>query len=162
MKQNIIIALSSIVFISLMIAFVLLSGPERTGITPGRHAEPLPVFGIQTGTDGRISKKSWVSHFSSVFDAMDADKNGIIVSADIEKHNASSSDRQGPPRPPADSLVRRIDENGDGKLSRTEWIKHHEALFDRFDADKNGHLDANEIPKGPGPGGPGPERGPRE
>jgi len=143
-----------------MIAFVLLSGPERTRIAPGPQAEPLPVRGIQTGPDGRISKKSWISHFSSVFDAMDADKNGIIGSADIEKHNMSSSDRQGPPRPPAESLIRRIDENNDGKISRAEWIKHHEALFDRFDTDKNGYLDANEIPKGPGPGGPVPERGP--
>ena len=55
-------------------------------------------------------------------------------------------------------LLRRFDENGDGKLDRDEWRKAQRARFgdnnrppapvlERFDANKNGRLDPDELAK---------------
>ncbi len=63
--------------------------------------------------------------------------------------------QRGGDRPPAqggsDRFVRRLDKNGDGKVSKAEFDgpKHH---FDRLDRNNDGYLSADEAPKGPPPG----------
>lgn len=37
------------------------------------------------------------------------------------------------------------DQNKDGKISKEEFIKHHEAMFDKKDANKDGFLDDAEM-----------------
>jgi Ca2+-binding EF-hand superfamily protein len=39
----------------------------------------------------------------------------------------------------------RIDTNSDGKISKDEFVNAPTMLFDKFDADKNGELDAKEL-----------------
>ena len=39
----------------------------------------------------------------------------------------------------------RIDANSDGKISKEEFVNAPTMLFDKFDADKNGELDAKEL-----------------
>jgi uncharacterized low-complexity protein len=43
-----------------------------------------------------------------------------------------------------------MDENKDGKVSKEEFTKHHEAMFANMDKNNNGVLDADEM--GPGAG----------
>jgi uncharacterized low-complexity protein len=43
-----------------------------------------------------------------------------------------------------------MDENKDGKVSKEEFTKHHEAMFASMDKNNNGVLDADEM--GPGAG----------
>ncbi len=38
-----------------------------------------------------------------------------------------------------------VDENKDGKISKQEFIKHHEAMFDKKDINKDGFLDETEM-----------------
>ncbi len=45
-----------------------------------------------------------------------------------------------------------MDANKDGKVSKEEFTKHHEAMFANMDKNNNGTLEADEM----GPGGPGP------
>jgi hypothetical protein len=62
----------------------------------------------------------------------------------------------------------RADANGDGVVTRAEWIAAANARFDRLDTNKDGKLVIGEIPPAPPPGhgrhhGPrfdGPEDGP--
>jgi len=37
------------------------------------------------------------------------------------------------------------DQNKDGKISKDEFIKHHEAMFDKKDTNKDGFLDDTEM-----------------
>lgn len=37
------------------------------------------------------------------------------------------------------------DQNKDGKISKEEFIKHHEAMFDKKDTNKDGFLDDTEM-----------------
>ncbi|MEP9357185.1 hypothetical protein [Sphingomonas sp. KR3-1] len=61
----------------------------------------------------------------------------------------------------------RADANGDGVITRAEWIAAANARFDKFDANKDGKLIVGEIPPPPrhhgrhhGPRFDGPEDGP--
>jgi uncharacterized low-complexity protein len=40
------------------------------------------------------------------------------------------------------------DINKDGKVSKEEWTKHHDAMFEHLDANKDGFIDKAEIGKG--------------
>jgi uncharacterized low-complexity protein len=40
-----------------------------------------------------------------------------------------------------------VDANKDGKVSKQEFLKHHEAIFDRIDANKDGSVDQPEADK---------------
>jgi len=68
----------------------------------------------------------------SAFQALDADKDGVISAAALT--NAATS-------------LKSLDRNGDGKLSRDELPERMQGLFDRADTDKNGVLTAGEIRK---------------
>lgn len=38
-----------------------------------------------------------------------------------------------------------VDTNKDGKISKEEFMKHHEAMFDKKDANKDGFIDQSEM-----------------
>lgn len=38
-----------------------------------------------------------------------------------------------------------VDANKDGKISKDEFMKHHETMFDKMDANKDGFLDEKEM-----------------
>jgi hypothetical protein len=38
-----------------------------------------------------------------------------------------------------------VDANKDGKVTKQEFLKHHEAIFDRIDANKDGAVDQPEA-----------------
>lgn len=40
-----------------------------------------------------------------------------------------------------------MDENKDGKVSKEEFTKHHEAIFTQMDANKDGFVDKDEMAK---------------
>ncbi|MDG2532501.1 hypothetical protein P6144_02485 [Sphingomonas sp. HITSZ_GF] len=54
----------------------------------------------------------------------------------------------------------RADANGDGTITRAEWVAAANARFDRFDTNKDGKLIVGEIPPAP-PRGHGRHHGPR-
>ena len=54
---------------------------------------------------------------------------------------------QGAPRTPQDYLER-MDTDGDGRISRVEYIAYMGRGFDRIDADGNGVLEGDELPSG--------------
>ena len=62
----------------------------------------------------------------------------------------------GPRGPGMGRGIMLMDQNGDGKVSKEEFVKAHEDRFKELDADGDGFIDTQEArsgPKGP-PGGP--------
>lgn len=53
-----------------------------------------------------------------------------------------------------------VDANKDGKVSKEEFLKHHEAIFDRIDANKDGSVDQPEADKYGGGGANKPSTAP--
>ncbi|NIP24068.1 MAG: hypothetical protein GWN67_10745 [Phycisphaerae bacterium] len=54
-------------------------------------------------------------------------------------------------RPSGGDFVRRLDRNGDGKVSKSEFDGPAEHFSD-FDRNGDGYISANEAPQGPPPG----------
>lgn len=54
-----------------------------------------------------------------------------------------SADRHGHHQ--CDHSMSSVDSNKDGKISREEFIKHHEQMFDKKDTNKDGFLDESEL-----------------
>ncbi|HEX7011781.1 MAG TPA: EF-hand domain-containing protein [Steroidobacteraceae bacterium] len=90
----------------------------------------------------------------------DANKDGMITRDELDMHRAErfakldknadgyldASDRQGRRRRGRHgSHFESLDTDGDGKISKDEFMKAPTPLFDKFDADKSGVLDAQEI-----------------
>ena len=48
----------------------------------------------------------------------------------------------------------RADANNDGQITRAEWVQAATARFDRLDANKDGKLVGEELPRKQGGGGP--------
>jgi uncharacterized low-complexity protein len=44
--------------------------------------------------------------------------------------------------------VTMADSNKDGKVSKEEWSKHHDVMFEHMDANKDGFIDKAELGKG--------------
>ncbi len=112
---------------------------------------------------------------SPAFQALDADHDGVISSAELANATAAlrTLDKNGDGRltedevrpqmgprdgqgsgeaaaPSADEMVKRLmafDRNGDGKLTRDELPERMQGLFDRADLDKDGVLTPEEIRK---------------
>jgi Ca2+-binding EF-hand superfamily protein len=72
---------------------------------------------------------------------MDRNSDGVVDDAD-SRDRADQSSRG---KRAGAALRGRIDTDGDGKISKDEFVNAPTMLFDRFDADKNSELDAKEL-----------------
>jgi hypothetical protein len=62
-------------------------------------------------------------------------------------------------QPSGEDFIKRLDRNGDGKVSRSEFDGPREHFKD-FDKNRDNAITADEAPTGPPPSGPGGQQGP--
>ncbi len=95
--------------------------------------------------DGNITKAEWKGP-EELFARLDRNADGTVAREEI----AEIAERMGGWRGKAgDTLLRRADKDQDGRISREEWPLPAEQ-FDRFDADRDGFVSAEEmLPQGP-------------
>jgi hypothetical protein len=140
------------------VLFVLASGflaqGQGPGVTPERAREVLNR--LDANKDGRIEKDEVPEGQRGLFDFLigiaDANKNGVI-DADERPAVIEHARKQAAGKGAVDQgkavaeMLRRMDKDGDGKVSRAEFTSHAD-YFDRLDANKDGFLVASEIPSG--------------
>jgi hypothetical protein len=90
--------------------------------------------------DGKVTKQEYIDARTAQFSRMDRNGDGFIDNAD-SREGADQSERGRR----AATVRGRIDSNGDGKVSKEEFVNAPTMVFDKFDADKNGELDAKEL-----------------
>lgn len=77
--------------------------------------------------DGRISRAEFPAD-PSLFDRADRNRDGMLTRGEAETYARSTN---------VDAELRRLDRNGDGAISRSEWRGNWEA-FDRLDRNDDG------------------------
>ena len=89
--------------------------------------------------DGKVTKQEYVDARAAQFSRLDRNGDGFIDEADAREGGNERGQRA------AKALRGRIDSNGDGKISKEEFVNAPTMLFDKFDANKDGVLDATEL-----------------
>ena len=109
-------------------------------------------FGQADGNnDGRVSSSEHEAYASAFFNRLDRDQNAKVTSAEVDAAAGIIAGAQ----PNAQQLgaayrIRRHDTNGDGEISRTEFLAAAVARFRWMDANSNGELTEQEFAAGDG------------
>jgi Ca2+-binding EF-hand superfamily protein len=108
-------------------------------LAQGRDGTPLE--GADANHDGKVTKQEYLDARAGQFARLDRSGDGVIDDAD----SRDTGNRPERAQRAAGAMRGRIDANSDGKITREEFVGAPTMLFDRFDADKNGELDAKEL-----------------
>lgn len=93
--------------------------------------------------DGMVSKDEWTAFQERTFDALDKDKSGYVTEAEF---TATSDERFSFATAAyarglmTKEMFKKIDANGDGKISREEFLAYHRKIFDMLDKQKKGMI----------------------
>lgn len=127
-----------------------------------------PGFGAMLhGADADQNREVSAEEWQSFLVALDADGNGAIAAEEIQAHGEAQRELRGlpaRPEPPAGApdllalAMERADKDGDGTLETSDL----QTIFDDLDANDDGNLDADELPRFRHRGPRGAERGGRE
>ena len=94
--------------------------------------------------NGTLSEAEVLASAERIFERRDGNKDGALDTADARPmkgkghHGKGGEDR-------AERMLKRLDVNGDGKVSQEEMLQRASETFERFDADKNHEVTKAEV-----------------
>jgi hypothetical protein len=91
--------------------------------------------------DGKVTRQEYMDARAAQFARMDRNGDGVVDDTDSRE----CADKSAVGKRMAGAIRGRMDANRDGKISKDEFVNSPTVLFDRFDGDKNGELDAKEL-----------------
>lgn len=109
-----------------------------------QHKKPDPaefLDSADTNHDGVVSRPEFDVALVKRFASLDRNSDGFIDLNDLParlRSNQTAEDR-------ISNLIDRFDTDGDGRISKTEFVGRMALVFDRADKDHNGVLSADEL-----------------
>jgi Ca2+-binding EF-hand superfamily protein len=103
---------------------------------------------IDTDKDGMVSQEEWTAFQNKVFDAMDKNHTGFIDAKEFygdpmgKVSFAPGAFIQGLR---TKAMFEKIGPSGDGKISRDQFLKYQQKIFDMLDKDNTKQLTAGEF-----------------
>lgn len=125
--------------------------PAAADKSPGPHGHRAQSFIelFDTNKDGKASTDEIIAEHARLFGASDIDKDGSL-SVDEFRRRGRLLQSLG-----TTTLFDMLDANGDGKISQAELDAPTKRWVARYDANKDGAMNADELPgRDRGPGGP--------
>lgn len=140
--------------------FAMLAAVSAMGLTVGSvYAADDKGYGkrgggkaferADTNGDGVVSAEEIAAAREARFDKMDVDGDGYLTEADREaakaKHEAKRADRMEKRRAKREEHRAEIDTDGDGKISREEFMAAESGRLAQMDADGDGNITKEEA-----------------
>lgn len=89
--------------------------------------------------DGTITRTEFTDARAKMFDRLDRNHDGYLTSDDKPRFSLRQKGQQ------VQQLIMMMDKDGDGKVSREEFVNGPSLLFDRADTNHDGVIDAKEL-----------------
>lgn len=96
-----------------------------------------------TNKDGSVTREELLASRNEQFAKFDRNSDGYIDATDIPKRVAMRRQQQGGGA--GEVIVGQFDADGDGKVTKEEFVNGPTIIFDRADTDGNSVLDAKEL-----------------
>ena len=107
-----------------------------------RQPDPSRIFdSADTNGDGVITREEFHAARERLFARLDRNGDGFIDKDDMSGRLARRQKAQ----ERLAELVTQLDKDGDGRVSRSEFVDGPTPLFDRADTDRNGELSRDEV-----------------
>jgi len=107
-----------------------------------RQPDPSKIFdSADTNGDGVITREEFHAARERAFSKLDRNGDGYIDKDDLSGRLAGRQKAQ----ERLAQLVTQLDKDGDGRVSKAEFVDGPTPLFDRADTDHNGELSRDEV-----------------
>lgn len=123
---------------TILIAGALIAASSAASSQP--HSGGNPFEAADTNDDGMVVRDEFIAARAELFARMDRNSDGFIDEADRAEHEAEHRRGERGKRRHA-----RMDSDGDGKLSKDEFVSAGTPLFDRMDTDHDSVLSSAEL-----------------
>lgn len=96
-----------------------------------------PLERADTDNDGAVTREEFTTARAELFARLDRNADGYLDETDRQERDQARERHAG--------ARAHLDSDGDGKISKQEFVSGPTPMFDRIDADHSGVLDAQEL-----------------
>ena len=139
MFTNLIMPLAAVLLLGTGTAFAESSDKPSAD----RPSHESPIADIDTDKDGAVSTEESSAHAAKKFDEIDTDKDGFASMEEMSKYR--SAERAARAHEAKSKYQKKVDPDGDGKITRDEFMKNAAERHSKNDTNADGKVTKEEV-----------------